>query len=217
MQFIALAILAGVLALLSLGLGARVLWKGPWLLAWLRGCMGTGLIAVAILLGLLGYDLSTYHERTSDTAVAVVSIRAGSNGLYQITLIEGEHSRQFLLDGEQWGLDVRLLDWKGLAQLIGLQPGYRLESMQGRYLTLEQQTAALYPQQMLGKSLLGIDAWQWVHSLLPNNSWLNTRREGVQYVPLHDGARYELNWLPTGLQARPLNDIAEQELQHWVD
>lgn len=217
MQFTGLAILAGILALVILWLGIRLLWRGPWLLVWLRGCAGTGLLVAAVLLGMLGYDLSTYHERISDKTVAVVSIRAGQNNLYQITLIEGEHSRQFVLDGEQWGLDVRLLDWKGLARLIGLQPGYRLDSMQGRYLSLEQQATALYPQQPLNDSLLGIDAWQWVHSLIRNNSLLDTRREGIQYVPLHDGARYELNWLPTGLQARPLNDIAEQELQHWVD
>lgn len=217
MQFTGLAIAAGLLALIVLWLGARTLWKGPWLLAWLRGCLGVGLLAAALMLGLLGYDFSTYQERLSGQPVAVVSIRDGNQGLFQVTLIEGEQSRQFMLEGEQWGLEARLLNWRGVALLIGLQPGYRLEAMQGRYLAMEQQILSRYPEQPLKPSLPGPDLWRLVHDWARNNPLLEARREAVQYLPLHNGARYELSWLPTGLQARPLNDIAEQELEHWIE
>lgn len=217
MQFTGLAVTAALLALVVLWLGARTLWQGPWLLAWLRGCLGAGLLAAAVILGLLGYDFSTYQERLSGQQVAVVSIRTANNGLFQVTLIEGQQSRQFMLEGEQWGLDARVLEWRGVTQLIGLQPGYRLASMQGRYLAMEQQLMSRYPEQQLKQSLLGLDIWQLVHDWARHNPLLEARRESVHYMALHDGARYELSWLPTGLQARPLNDVAEQELEHWVE
>ena len=36
-------------------------------------------------------------------------------------------------------LDLNLLRWKSLAELIGLESGYRLERLSGRYLAVEQQ------------------------------------------------------------------------------
>ena len=45
-----------------------------------------------------------------------------------------------------WQLDGRLIRWKGLAELIGLEPGYRLERLSGRFLAIEQQARLVIAQ-----------------------------------------------------------------------
>ena len=39
----------------------------------------------------------------------------------------------------------------------------------------------------------------------------------LSFIPLVEGARYSVEWLPTGLQAKPQNDIAREALSNWVE
>ena len=45
-----------------------------------------------------------------------------------------------MLEGDLWQLDLNLLRWKSLAELIGLESGYRLERLSGRYLPSSSRT-----------------------------------------------------------------------------
>ena len=47
--------------------------------------------------------------------------------------------------------------WKGLAELIGLEPGYRLERLSGRFLAIEQQALAQHGRVQLAESPYGLD------------------------------------------------------------
>ena len=217
MQFMGLAVVLGVLALIILWLGARTLGHGNWFLAWLRGTVGLGLIVLALFAGALAYDLSTYREQLSDKNIAVLSVHTTENGLHQIRLDDGQNRQNFLLDGELWGMDVRVLKWKGVASLIGLQTGYRMDVMNGRYLAIEQQNAALYPEAQLSPSWLGIDLWRWLQNIGGSLPFVSAEMARVSYIPLENEARYGLEWLPTGLQVRPMNSVAELALQNWVE
>lgn len=217
MQFTALAVGIGVLALVVLWFGLRTLLRGRWFLAWLRGTCGLAVIMLALLTGALAYDISTYKERQSGTAIAMLHVGIGDHDRYRITFDDGSgSSRTLLLDGELWGLSVRVLDWGGLASVIGLQPGYRLNELNARFLSIEQQNTAQYIEQPLTQSWPGLDVWQ----LLQWNGGLPFAEASLarlSFIPLADGASYRVEWLPTGLQARPMNDEARRALRNWVE
>lgn len=217
MQFTGLAIVMAVLALLIFWLGLRMLWRGHWFLAWLRGSFGLGVVVLALLAAGLAYDLSSYQEQSAGRSVASLNVGPGDNDRYRVSIGDGRTSRQLLLDGELWGLDVRVLDWHGLARLIGLKPGYRLDELNARFLGIEQQNAAQYSEQKLAQSSFGLDFWQTVQLAGGNLPFVEAKLIRLSFIPLTDDASYSVEWLPTGLQARPLNDEARQALQGWVE
>ena len=113
MQFTGLAVGVALLALLVLWLGLRILWRGRWFLAWLRGSCGLAVVLLALLGAALAYDLSTYREQQSGSTLATLTVGNGNNDRYRVTLNDGTSSHQLLLDGELWGLNVQVLDWRG--------------------------------------------------------------------------------------------------------
>ncbi len=59
--------------------------------------------------------------------MATLSFQAEGPQRYRVLIREGANERSVVLDGELWQLDARIFRWKGLAALIGLAPGYRLD------------------------------------------------------------------------------------------
>lgn len=216
MQFTGLAVGVALLALLILWLGLSILWRGRWFLAWLRGSCGLAVVLLALLGAALAYDLSTYREQQSGSTLATLTVGNGNNDRYRVTLNDGTSSHQLLLDGELWGLNVQVLDWRGLASLIGLQPGYRIAELNARFLGIEQQNAAQYLEQPLAPSKFGLDVWQMVQWIggLP---FVEAKMVKLSFIPLVENASYSIEWLPTGLQARPVNEPARQALRNWVE
>lgn len=185
MQFTGLGI---GLALLILLLAAHILITKHWLLGWLRGMMGLSLLAVSVLGGLLAYDISTYQQIPKNKPVFTLSAQAEGAQRYRIKIFEGERERSLLLDGELWQLEAKQLEWKSLAHLIGLEAGYRLDNIKGRFITIEQQETARFTQVQLAKSLYGVDAWQAIRHFGNNLFFVEAKPLGVKYLPLADGA-----------------------------
>ena len=127
MQYDGLAWFTGLLALLALFIAARILFAPNWFLAWLRGTAGLAFLALALLIGVIAYDLRSYDPQVQDKPLVTLSFSADGPQRYRVNLLEGGEEREVTLEGDLWQLDARLLGWKGLAALIGLQPGYRLE------------------------------------------------------------------------------------------
>ena len=215
MQFIGLAIGFAVLAFVVLLFASRILTGDRWLMGWLRGMFGLSLLAVALVGGLVAYDISTYQEIPQDKPLFTLSVQAQTAQRYQVTILEGAIERTFLLDGDLWQLDARQLKWKGLADLIGLQPGYRLETLSGRFLAIEQQELAQFTEVELARSLYGVDFWYWLRTLQKDLFIVDASALRVNYLPIADGAVYSVNLVPTGLLAKPLNSAAQQALKDW--
>lgn len=214
MQYNGLAWATALLALLVLFVAVRVLFGGRWFLVWLRGTCGLVFLALAVVVGLVAYDLSRYHPYPTDKPLLTLSFHRSGN-LYQVDILEDGVQRSVNLEGDLWQLDVRLLQWKGLAALIGLQPGYRLEKLDSRFLAIEQQTQARYTQAELTQSLYGVDLWRWLrlgqHDLL----MFDAQARRVTYLPMADDAVFNISLTPTGLLAQPMNQAAHQALQDW--
>ena len=215
MQSDGLAWFTGLLALLALFIAARILFAPNWFLAWLRGTAGLAFLALALLIGVIAYDLRSYDPQVQDKPLVTLSFSADGPQRYRVNLLEGGEEREVTLEGDLWQLDARLLGWKGLAALIGLQPGYRLEKLSGRFLAIEQQQSARFARVALAESPYGIDLWRWLRLGQRDLFLFEPQAARVTYLPIADGAVFSVSLGPTGLMAQPMNQVAQQALKDW--
>lgn len=215
MQYLGLAIVVAVLAVIVLLVALRLLLGGQWLMGWLRGTCGFLALALAGLIGLIGYDISTYAALPDARALATLRFQAVGPQRYEVSLEQEKATRTYVLEGDLWQLDLHVLRWKSLAELIGLESGYRLERLSGRYLAVEQQNLARHARVELSEKLLGVDIWRSLQLERRNLHFLEPHVLRVDYMPIADGASYAVELAPTGLLARPLNAAATEALKNW--
>lgn len=215
MQYDGLAWATALLALLIAVVAGRILFDRSWFLGWLRGTCGLVFLALALLVALVARDLWSYGELPEEKPLVTLSFKSVGQQSYQVTLLEGGSERVVLLDGDLWQLDARLFRWKGLGELLGLQPGYRLERLSGRFLAIEQQALAQHPRAQLAASPYGIDLWRWLRLAQRDFFLFAPEAQRVTYLPMADGAAYSVSLSPTGLLAQPLNQMAKESLKDW--
>ena len=116
------------------------------LLAWSRWLAGrrwaaAGNLAVAIagtLIVAAGWspsrDLATLHPLRPNQAVAELFFEQVGAQRFRATLTRLPSGRMqvFELQGDEWRLTARGLDWTARAAALGLEPGYRLERLEAR-------------------------------------------------------------------------------------
>lgn len=214
MQYDGLAWVIALLAVLAVFIAARILLNSHWLLGWLRGTCGIAFLALAGLIGLVAYDLYSYAPLPQDKPLATLSFQ-GDGTRYRVSILEGGHERTLTLEGDLWQLDARVLQWKGLAALIGLEPGYRLERLSGRFLAIEQQALAEQTGVALAASPYGVDLWRWLRLGQHDLFMFDPQAYRVTYLPMADDAVFSVSLTPTGLLAQPVNQAAKQALQDW--
>lgn len=215
MQYLGLAIVVALLAVIVLLVALRLLLGGRWFLGWLRGTCGFLILACAGVIGLVAYDVSRYVPLPADQPLVTLSFEAQGAQRYEVSLQQGQEARAVILEGDLWQLDLHVLRWKSLAELIGLESGYRLERLSGRYLAVEQQDRARHGQVALADNPLGVDVWQWLQLGQHDLFFFEAQALRVNSMPIADGAVYAVDLAPTGLLARPMNEAATQAMQDW--
>jgi len=194
--------------------GAFILLKQKWFWAWLKGTAGIVFIIIAAYISLLAFNLMSYQALVQDTAIANVSLRQTAPQKYIAIVTETNgDSQQFELQGDLWQLDARIIKWKTLFSLLGIKPGYRLDRIEGRYLTLEDERFKPHTVHQIHQPAIGFDIWEQAKngfSLL-----VDARYGSATYLPMADGASYEVSLSATGLVGRPLNDAANKALYQW--
>lgn len=215
MQYLGLAVGVAFLSMVVALVAVRVLFGGQWLLGWLRGTFGLLLLGLGALIGLVAWDLTSYEAFSPERPVARLQFQADGQQRYQVRLEQNGESRQLSLEGDLWQLDIRVLQWKGLAALIGLENGLRLQTLAGRYLAVEQQERARNTRAELAQSLPGVDFWAWLQQCQCMPLLVEAQHRRVSFLPIADGAEYAIEMTPTGPLAKPVNATAEQALKDW--
>ena len=215
MQYDGMAWIIGLLAVLAVWIAARILLNGSWFLGWLRGTCGLLLLALAGVVVMLALDLGTYSVVPANKVLATIGFEAEGAQRYRVNLLQNGAEQTVSLDGDLWQLDVRLFQWQGLAALIGLQPGYRLEKLTGRYLALEQQQQSLSAKVALSSSRYGIDLWRGLRLGNSELYFFDPQARRVNYLPMTNGAVYSISLAATGLLVQPQNKTAEDALSAW--
>ena len=134
-------------------------------------------------------------------------------------ILQGDFGRSFRTGQTVWqAVSERIpvsFELMILAELIGLESGYRLERLSGRYLAVEQQNLARHGRVVLSEKPLGMDIWQSLQLGQRDMYLVEAQALRVDYMPIADGASYAVELAPTGLLARPLNAAATEALKNW--
>lgn len=207
--------LLGVL-LLALMYGAiRTLMLGRyWFHSWMRGNAAIIGIVLAVMMILLMWDLSSYTPVEHDSRVADVTVAKAGAQQYRVRVSNDDMSEEFMIRGDMWQFDIRMIVWSGLPSLLGMKPAYRLDRLSGRYFTLEQETGSERTVYTLDRSGTPFDIWE----LTAHRSWLPwiEARQGVGvYMPLVDSAEFNVRLRGNELVVIPVNDVAQKAMFDW--
>lgn len=191
---------------------------------WRRGRVlaGFGHLLASIVLGfaaacvgLMGGTLMSYARLTHEQPALQVALKRAGDRHYQarLTYPSGE-TRDFELLGDEWQVDARMLKWKGLAQLLGFDTVYRLERLGGRYTDVVMEKSAPRTVHALVAPDT-VDVWSLARRARDYAPFIDALYGSATYVPMADGAVYQVTVSPTGLVARPLNEPARQAVGGW--
>lgn len=193
----------------------RLLFKKDWFLGWLRGCFGIVLIFSVLIVGSIAYDVYSYRQLQVGQNVATMSFIALGDQHYAANFVPTDKSPStFELHGDQWQLDSRIIEWRGFFSRIGLKAGYRLESISGRYLLLDDDRSKKRSIYLVSPQLKGVDVWGWLRQY-KNDSVVDARKGKPIFLPMTDGGQYQISVDASGLLVRPLNQPAIEAVEMW--
>jgi hypothetical protein len=212
----AVVILLAVFGVLLLALACQRLLRARFLAAGGSALGGVVLLAVASVLFLLSLNLHTYGRLTHEQPIAEIVFEVHAPQRYRATLaqVPSGEMQMFVLAGDEWQLDARVLKWKGWANLLGLDAQYRLERVSGRYRDIEQERNAERTVYALSENP-GLDLWTMSVDYPRWLPFVDAVYGSATYLPMADGARYEVSITQSGLVARPLNEAAKTATNSW--
>ena len=136
----AVVLLIAVFGLLLLALACQRLFRARFVAAAGSGLMGALLLAGAALFFVVSLNLHTYNRLTYEQPVAEIVFEARGPQRYRATLaqVPSGELQMFMLAGDEWQLDARVIKWTPRAVQLGAEPLYRVERLSGRYRDLAQ-------------------------------------------------------------------------------
>jgi hypothetical protein len=217
MNLQAISIVLLVFGLILAAIGVRNLFRARFWTA------GSSLVGGAVFLGAgvallsIAANLHTYARLTYEAPVAELLFESRGPQRYQATLsrLPVAERQVFMVNGDEWQLDARVLKWQGWANVIGLDAQYRLERISGRYRDIEQERNGARSVYALSENP-GWDLWNWTNDHPGRLPFVDAVYGSATYLPMADGARYRVTISQTGLLARPMNAAAEAATKGWL-
>lgn len=179
-------------------------------------CAGSLLpLSLAGVLVLVASNLHTYARLTGEREVARLTFHQVEPQRYRAILETPDGRRaRFMLAGDEWQLDARVIKWRGWATLAGLDTLYRLERLSGRYSDVRQELADERTVIELGGDR-GLDLWRVANDYPSWTPFVDARYGSATYLPMSDSARYEVSITHSGLIARATDARTEAVLEEW--
>lgn len=209
----AIIVLSAVLVVFAF----KVLIKPTWLLGWLRGSSGIILALVAVLLIVVALDFYSYKQLEKDQSIANLSFIKLSPQQYKVSLVGSDGKElNYELRGDLWQLDARILKWAPSLSRMGLLPGYRLDRLSGRYVSLEEEKNSPRTVHSLYTNEASVfDVWAYLKEHGESFSLIESNYGNATYMPMTDGALYSVKLSHNGLVAKPLNERAKEAVSAW--
>jgi hypothetical protein len=212
----AIALVIAAFGALLFVLACQRLFRGRFIAAGATLLMSVVLLVAAALTFVVALNLHTYARLSYEQPVAQVVFEARGPQQYRATLtrVPGGEMQMLVLAGDEWQLDARVLKWKGWANMVGLDAQYRLERVSGRYRDIEQERHDQRTVYELSENP-GVDLWTLSTRYPRWLPFLDAVYGSATYLPMADGARYEVSLTQSGLIARPVNQAATTVTKDW--
>jgi hypothetical protein len=204
--------LVGLLFLVAAGRASRTRRYGACAF---HGLSSLALFLAAAVIALLGLNLLTYDRLTREQPAVRARFARAAEQQFNATLVYPSGEVQgFVLRGDEWQIDARVLKWRGIANILSFDTAYRLERISGRYKDLDRERTAartvyaLHPPER-------VDTWALLRTWHEYFPWADALYGSATFLPMADGAAYEVTVSQSGLVARPLNEAARLAVGAW--
>jgi hypothetical protein len=171
--------------------------------------LGLALLACFIWAVPVVEALGRYAPLPPGGALADVFLERVGAGRYRVTLTRFPYGRMqvFEVDGDEWRLDARRLDWSDHALALGLGPRVGLEELQSRPAASDGAGSTFVLGSPPGRaSSAPPEGWPlWQRSVVVAQS-------ATDWQPMSDGARYSVRLEGTVLRVEAANDAALETL-----
>jgi len=215
MALTASIVVCALLGLLFLIAALRRLRRRRLLGGMAHGAAALIFFLAAACVGLIGANLRTYQRLSFEQPAGELQFARVGTKEFNATLTypDGERAN-FALRGDEWQVDARVLKWHAFANLVGFDAAYRLERIGGRYTSVADERTlprTVYELNTPGR----IDPWELVHRYRSWVPWMDALYGSATYLPMADGALYEIKVSQSGLISRPLNQAAREAVGSW--
>jgi hypothetical protein len=215
MTLTASIVVCALLGLLFLFAAVRRLRRRRLMGGMAHGAAALVLILAAACTALVGANLRSYQRLSYEQPAGELQFARVADREFNATLTypNGERAN-FALHGDEWQVDARVLKWHAFANLVGFDAAYRLERISGRYTRVEDErtlSRTVYDLNTPGR----IDPWELVHRYRSWLPWMDALYGSATFLPMADGALYEIKVSQSGLIARPLNQAAREAVGSW--
>lgn len=129
-------------------------------------------------------------------------------------MIDGASDRLLDLRGDEWQMDARVVNWKPPATLLGLDPIYQLDRLSGRYSDIDDEMSQERTVHALSDEMQ-LDIWRVARQFPVLMPGIDAYYGTASYLPMADGARFEVTLTRTALIARPMNEQAREAVGQW--
>lgn len=182
------------------------------------GASGLSCCVSAALFGasfILLFTILGYAQLVEEKLVSRIEFRRISPQEFQARLmIEGERDRFFVLRGDEWQMDAKILTWRPPATILGLDPMYQLDRLSGRYSEVDREVSEARTVHSIAPAI-PVDVWRTARRFPMLAPGVDAYYGTATYVPMADGARYEVSLSRDALIARPANDRAREAVGNW--
>ena len=215
MTFTALIIVCALLGLLFFVASIRRLRRRRVMGGMAHAAAALIFLLAAVCAVLIGSNLRSYQRLSYEQPAGELQLsRVGERQFDAVLSYPDGDRANFPLRGDEWQVDARVLKWHAFANLIGFDAAYRLERISGRYSHIEDERAqprTVYELQAPGR----IDPWELIHRYRSWVPWMDALYGSATFLPMADGALYEIKVSQSGLVARPLNQAAREAVGSW--
>lgn len=159
--------------------------------------MAVGALAATISVGVQGYRALTHEE-----LAAILVVRPEGPQRFRATVRTPEgREASYDIAGDQIYVDARILKWKPIANVLGLNTAYELDRIGGRYRDIAQERSAERTVYALGAErpvdLFGLrERYAFLSPLV------DAEYGSASFVPVNGPAELELRVSTTGLLIR---------------
>ncbi len=160
-------------------------------------------------------SIYSYGQLTHEQVVGQIEFTETAPSEYTARLmVDGRIDRLLPLAGDEWQIDARVVTWEPPVTILGLEPIYQLERLSGRYADVGREVT----QPRTVHSLAGenpLDVWNVARRFPMLMPGVDAYYGTATYVPMADGARFEISLSRDALVARPVNDAARKVVGEW--
>jgi hypothetical protein len=155
---------------------------------------------VAITL-LLGGNLWTYSRLTHEVQVGEIRFEKQDGGYLATFAMPDGPKKQFVLKGDEWQLDTRIVKWRSWATLLGKDTLFRLDRISGRYRDPGRAAREL-PSLVDLRESPWPDIWSMARDYPKLMFMVDAEYGSSVFLPMRDGESYRITMSDTGVLAR---------------